>query len=98
MAVDDFASQAVKVFRALGDGTRYRIVIMLARRGELGCADFEREFGLSRPAMSHHYRVLENAGLVRTRREGNRVFVRLNTELLRRFIPSFDEVHVSAEW
>ena len=90
----DFSALAVKVFKALADPTRYRIVVMLAQRGELGCADFAREFRLSLPAMSHHYRVLENAGLVRTRKEGSHVFVQLNVAWLRRFVPGFEEAHV----
>lgn len=91
-----FAREAVKVFKALADPTRYRIVVMLAQRGELGCPDFAREFPLSLQAMSHHYRVLENAGLVTMRKEGRHVFVRLNAGRLGRFVPGFEEAHVAA--
>jgi DNA-binding transcriptional ArsR family regulator len=81
--------QAVKVFKALADATRYRIVLMLAERGELQCAELARAFPLSLPAMSHHYRVLEHAGLVDTRKAGSQVFFRLNLERLRAFVPGF---------
>ncbi len=81
--------QAVKVFKALADSTRYRIVLMLAERGELQCADLARAFPLSLPAMSHHYRVLEHAGLVDTRKAGSHVFFRLNLDRLRAFVPGF---------
>ena len=95
-STEDFTQGAVKVFKALADPTRYRIVVMLAQRGELGCADFAQEFRLSLPAMSHHYRILENAGLVTMRKEGSHVFVRLNAERLRHFVPGFEEAHVAA--
>jgi DNA-binding transcriptional ArsR family regulator len=94
VADEGFAREAVKVFRALADPTRYRIVVMLAQRGELGCGDLAREFRLTLPAMSHHYRILENAGLVTMRKEGTHIFVRLNGERLRRFVPGFEEAHV----
>lgn len=95
-ATENLTREAVKVFKALGDPTRYRIVVMLAQRGELGCADFTEEFHLSLPAMSHHYRVLENAGLAMMRKEGSHVFIHLNVERLRRFVPGFEEAHVAA--
>ncbi|GIW52488.1 MAG: hypothetical protein KatS3mg081_1843 [Gemmatimonadales bacterium] len=78
---------AVKVFKALADPTRYRIVLMLLERGELGCGDLAREFPITRSAMSHHYRILENAGLVSTRKKGSHVFFRLNEDRLRLFVP-----------
>lgn len=81
--------QAVQVFKALADSTRYRIVLMLAERGELQCAELARAFPLSLPAMSHHYRVLEHAGLVDTRKAGSHVFFRLNLDRLRAFVPGF---------
>jgi DNA-binding transcriptional ArsR family regulator len=93
MAPERFQRDAVKVFKALADPTRYRIVVLLAQRGELGCVDFAQEFHLSLPAMSHHYRVLENAGLVDMRKEGSHVFFRLNTQRLRQFVPGFEEAH-----
>lgn len=85
--------EAVKVFKALADPTRYRIVVMLVERGEVGCGELAQEFPLSLPALSHHYRVLENAGLIHTRKEGSHVFFRLNGEHLRRFVPGFVEAH-----
>jgi DNA-binding transcriptional ArsR family regulator len=39
--------------------------------------------------MSHHYRVLEHAGLVDTRKAGSHVFFRLNLDRLRAFVPGF---------
>ncbi len=78
---------AVKVFKALADPTRYQIVLMLLERGELGCGDLAREFPVTRSAMSHHYRILENAGLVSTTKKGSRVYFRLNRERLRLFVP-----------
>ncbi|MBI3287667.1 MAG: winged helix-turn-helix transcriptional regulator [Chloroflexi bacterium] len=91
----EFSREAVKVFKALADPTRYQMVRMLLRckDGELGCVEFERAFDLSKPAMSHHYRVLENAGLVSSRKTGLYVYYKLHRDRLESFIPSFDRVH-----
>jgi ArsR family transcriptional regulator len=88
-----FSQEAVKVFKALSDPTRYEIVKMLLREEELGCGDFDCVFSKSKPAMSHHYKVLENAGLVVSRKDGIRVYYRLERERLDRFVPQFLQVH-----
>jgi len=89
----EFSCEAVRVFKALSDPTRYEIVRMLIRDGELGCGDFECVFLKSRPAMSHHYRVLENAGLVAYRKQGLRVYYRVEREQLEKFVPQFYQIH-----
>jgi len=89
----DFSHEAIKVFKALSDPTRYEIVRMLFCCEELGCEDFRGALQKSKPAMSHHYRVLENAGLVVYRKDGVRVYYRLHREQLNRFLPDFFEVH-----
>jgi ArsR family transcriptional regulator len=89
----DFSQTAVKVFKALSDPTRYQIVKMLMRNEELGCEDFDCVFEKSKPAMSHHYRVLENAGLIAFRKHGLRVYYHLEREQLERFVPHFLQAH-----
>lgn len=89
----EFQKQAVKIFKALADETRYKIIRLLLERGEMSCADFDQEFSLSKPAMSHHYRVLENSGLILTRKKGLHIFVRLNEEIMNQFLPDFKKVH-----
>jgi DNA-binding transcriptional ArsR family regulator len=90
---NDFGAQAVKVFKALADPTRYEMVRMLVAYGEVSCQAFQETFELSPSALSHHYRVLENAGLTVTRREKQYLFHRLNREALERFLPRFVEIH-----
>jgi ArsR family transcriptional regulator len=89
----DFSQEAVKVFKALSHQTRYEILKMLVCSEEVGCEDFDCAFHKSKPALSHHYRVLQNAGLVAYRKEGLRVYYRAEREQLERFVPQFSEVH-----
>jgi DNA-binding transcriptional ArsR family regulator len=88
-----FRDEAVKVFKALGDPTRYAIVCKLLDQGELGCGQFAQSFELSTPALSHHYRVLENAGLITARKEATRIYYQVDRERLEVFIPNFKTAH-----
>ena len=96
MNQEDFQSQAVRVFKALSDPTRYEMVRMLASNGEVSCQTFQETFRLSPSALSHHYRVLENAGLTSTRRDRQYLFHKLDTGTLHRFVPDFLETHSAA--
>ena len=91
---DDFDKQAVKVFKALGDSNRYSILRLLVEKGELSCADFDDKIELSKPAMTHHYHVLENAGLIDVRKEGVHYYMKANMEVLERFVPDFSKTHL----
>ncbi len=91
--VSDFSHEAIKIFKALSDPTRYEMVKMLLDCEELGCGELEGAFQLSKSAMSHHYRVLENAGLVASRKAGLYVYYRLEKERLDMFLPHFFQVH-----
>ncbi len=63
-------------FKALGDGSRLRILNLLLE-GELCVCDIQRVLGMRQPHASRHLAYLKNSGLVRDRREGYRVYYRL---------------------
>jgi ArsR family transcriptional regulator, arsenate/arsenite/antimonite-responsive transcriptional repressor len=66
------ASAMVPVLSALADPVRLRIVSMLmaAPGGSCCGCDMEEPLGLSQPTISHHLRVLREAGLVEGERRG----------------------------
>lgn len=64
--------------KALADPTRVGIVNRLAGVEELCVCDLTAAFGLSQPTISHHLRLLREAGLVESRRRGTWAFYRLN--------------------
>jgi len=72
---DAFASVA----QALGSGRRAEIVDLLAQ-GERSVEEIANEISQSAANTSQHLHVLARAGLVRSRREGTRVFYRLASE------------------
>jgi ArsR family transcriptional regulator, arsenate/arsenite/antimonite-responsive transcriptional repressor len=64
--------------KALADPTRIGIVNRLAGVEELCVCDLTAAFGLSQPTISHHLRILREAGLVESRRRGTWAFYRLD--------------------
>lgn len=65
-----------RLFRALGDPTRLRIVALLSH-GELCVCHLEQALGLTQPTVSRHLAVLRAAGVVAVRRDGSWVHYRL---------------------
>ncbi len=67
------ADKQSRFFKALADATRLRIVKLLEVR-EMCVCEVMVALGLTQPTASHHLGLLENAGLVKDRKEGKWVF------------------------
>lgn len=66
----DGATEVVRLFAALSDENRFRIVELLAERTDaLSCRDICAELGLSPSLLSHHLSILENAGIIQRRKD-----------------------------
>jgi len=76
---EERAARLEAVFKALADRQRLRIVNMLLRAdGEAVCVcEFEPFLGLSQATVSHHLKVLGEAGLVEREGRGNRGYYSL---------------------
>src|ERR687885_521774 len=64
------AERLARGFKALADPTRVAIVNRLAGAEEVCVCDLTAAFELSQPTISHHLRILREAGLVEARRRG----------------------------
>jgi DNA-binding transcriptional ArsR family regulator len=73
--------QEAGAFRALADSTR-RQILEEPRAGELSAGEIAGRFPISGPSVSRHLGVLKAAGLIRERREANRIFYSLAEERL----------------
>ena len=69
-------------FKALADPTRVAIVNRLAAADECCVCDLNAAFDLSQPTISHHLKVLKDAGLVESARRGTWAYYRLVPEAL----------------
>jgi ArsR family transcriptional regulator, arsenate/arsenite/antimonite-responsive transcriptional repressor len=71
-------------FKALADPTRVAIVNRLAGADEVCVCELVAETRLSQPTVSHHLRVLRDAGLVAASRRGTWAYYRLVPEAVER--------------
>jgi ArsR family transcriptional regulator len=83
------AGQAVelsRVFKAMGDPVRLRLLSLIASHdgGEACVCDLTGVFELTGPTISHHLKVLREAGLTVGERRGTWIYYRIQPEALRR--------------
>jgi ArsR family transcriptional regulator, arsenate/arsenite/antimonite-responsive transcriptional repressor len=69
------------VFKALADPTR-REILRLLRKGPLTAGQLAEKFDISKPSMSHHFAVLQEADLVASTRDGRQIIYTLNTTVV----------------
>lgn len=73
--------QLERVFKALGQSTRLKIIFLLNEQ-KLCVCELEHILGLSQSAVSQHMRILKGADLVNEERKGQWIFYSLNKEAL----------------
>ena len=71
-----------KVFVALGDEHRQRILLTFDKGEQLTVGQITEVVTLSRPAVSHHLKILREAGVLASERAGREVYLRVNRSLL----------------
>jgi ArsR family transcriptional regulator, arsenate/arsenite/antimonite-responsive transcriptional repressor len=83
------AAQAVdlsRLFKAMADPVRLRLLSLIASHegGEACVCDLTDAFDLTPPTISHHLKVLRQAGLITGERRGTWVYYRVHHEVLTR--------------
>ena len=71
-----------KVFVALGDEHRQRILLTFDKGERLTVGQIAEVATLSRPAVSHHLKILREAGVLQAERAGREVYLRINRTVL----------------
>jgi ArsR family transcriptional regulator len=74
--------QIVRTLKALADPTRFRMVREIAEAGELSCGEVAERFDVSQPTISHHLKILLEAGLLVQRTEGKHHYTSVDRALL----------------
>jgi ArsR family transcriptional regulator len=75
----DAAESIARVFRALGDPTRVRLLSLIAAQpdGEACICNLTEPVGLAQPTVSHHMKQLADAGLVTREQRGKWAYYRV---------------------
>jgi ArsR family transcriptional regulator len=75
--------QIEKISKALGDAHRLRILQYISKKGGCGqCSEIQDVIELTQPSISHHVKILTEAGLIEAEKEGRNLKYTLNERLL----------------
>ena len=74
-----------RISKALGDETRLRIFEAINSREEMTCGELVSLRDITPATVSHHLRVLLEAGLIETRREGQFVYSKTNPQTIEEY-------------
>lgn len=91
---DETAETLARMFKALGDPTRVKLLSMIAAapEGEACICDMTEPVGLSQPTVSHHMKLLVEAGLATRERRGKWAYYRAAPEVLRSLAAALEPV------
>ena len=84
-------TKLVRVLKALADRKRLRMMQEIAEAGELSCGQVAERFDVSQPTVSHHLKILTDAGVLSVREAGQHRFISVNRELINQvaaFLPT----------
>ena len=79
-----------KLLKALSEERRLEIIDLLACSGKLCVCDITEVLGLSQPNISHHLKILKEAGLITANKQGRWVHYSLNHDKLEELQESLD--------
>ena len=74
--------QFIEVLGVLAEGVRYKILSLIASRGEMPAKDILAEFNFTQPTLSHHMACLVEARLVNVERKGRFAYYSVNKETI----------------
>ena len=91
-----------EMYKAMGDETRFKIFLVLARCKERMCVGaIAKTLGISQPAVSQHLKILKIAGIATSARDGHKIHYGINREQvissLRKIITIVDKPEASCK-
>ena len=72
--------ELTRLLEAVSEPMRMQIVFLLSDHAQLNVGEIARQFRISRPAISHHLKVLKDAGIVRSEKSGQEVYYRIDRQ------------------
>ena len=86
--------ECLPVLQTLSDAHRQDILLLLSENGSLTVNEITERMSLSRPAISHHLKLLKNAGVVQVEQQGTQRYYSLSLE---ESVPLLRELLVTLE-
>ncbi len=82
-----------KIAKALSDRNRLLILQKIAQQKCVGCTQMQDIVSLAQPTLSHHVKVLVDAGLVDSQKDGRNLNLYLNKEKVQELIDFLSELN-----
>lgn len=76
--------QSQKIMTALGDESRQYLLLTMMKMGRcdgVRALEVVEQCNLSRPAVSHHLQILKDAGILKSRKEGTKIYYYFNRDM-----------------
>jgi ArsR family transcriptional regulator, arsenate/arsenite/antimonite-responsive transcriptional repressor len=70
--------QIVNFFKAICDSHRHEILHLIKKNKEMNATDIINKINLSQPTISHHLKILVDAGVLESRKEGKETHYQIN--------------------
>ena len=80
-----------RVFKALSDANRRKIISLL-RKNDMTAGEIAEQFDISKPSISEHLKILKNAELISSEKNGQFITYFLNSSILEDIITYFMEI------
>lgn len=95
----DAAERLARIFKALGDPTRIRLLSLIAAHidGEACVCELTDPVGLSQPTVSHHLKQLVDAGLITREQRGRWAYYRVAQTALKELAASLHDPSLGAK-
>ena len=79
------------ICKALGDSNRLKITVLLTQGEKCACELLEK-FDITQPTLSHHMKVLADAGLVTFRKDGKNTYYQINCDTFSEYREFINEI------
>ncbi len=76
----DTNKRLVSIFSALGDKTRFRLLTLLRKKEDICVSELADEVGISNAGVSQQLKILEQAGLVERKRNGQKICYQISSD------------------
>lgn len=83
--------EIVQILNALANEQRLIIVYRTIKEDEVACERLAEELPITRPALSHHIRILKQTRIIKVIKRGQHMYYRFNREYLSKVSPELVE-------
>lgn len=88
--------QIEKISKALGDANRLKILQHISKKGGCGqCSEIVDVIDLTQPSVSHHIKILLDAGLIESEKEGRNLKYTLNEQVIKDYSNAINLIKAS---